>query len=392
MSAAYANGRSTAAHSPRLLYLMNDFVVQEHVCNLRCDYCLNFENEHLKPSKPWVPLERVDLRPDGYGWHRARQVLQSCRADGDAPILRLSGGEIMAIPGSLDFLAEVAPEWDRIQVLTNATFLRRDIDRLSRMPSINLCCSVDGHTPALNALRTSNHDWGQRIVDGLLAAVEHGVPVEVYTVLTACNTDALYDFACFLAALPRTADLRLLPFPVRGNVANETSAAPEQYASVARLLKEYERLAPILPPRAYLQRLYDFCRGRRRANRCRVPLSFMQTFDDGVLASCSNCWTSPLGNILNDTDVFKQVGRAQIHRLFLHDPPRFSFCLGCFTPFDIVNVYLDGDCTIEEITAMDLYSSPAVRRRLIALKDVWHSGSKEAMWELMLPRVDQAAL
>ena len=40
----------------RLQYLMNDFVVQEHVCNLRCTYCLNFENENLKPGKPFCEV------------------------------------------------------------------------------------------------------------------------------------------------------------------------------------------------------------------------------------------------------------------------------------------------------------------------------------------------
>src|SRR5688572_30444314 len=107
---------------PKLLYLMNDFVVQEHVCNLRCNYCLNFENE-LKGTKPWVPFESINLQKEGKGFTRAREVLDICRQRGDAPILRFSGGEILAIAGSTEFIERVAPDWEKVQILTNATLL-----------------------------------------------------------------------------------------------------------------------------------------------------------------------------------------------------------------------------------------------------------------------------
>lgn len=358
----------------RLLYLMNDFVVQEHVCNLRCSYCLNFENEKLKPGEPWRPTERIDLAPGGFGWDRARAVLARCRAAAHAPILRLAGGEVTAIKGALDFVEEVAPDWERVQILTNATFLTRDIERLARLPNLNLCCSLDGHTPALNAERTPNPKWGQRIIDGVRAAVEAGVPVEIYTVLGATNIGALHEFAAWLHALPRRADLRLLPFPVRGEAARAHLFQPAQIAPLARLRREHARFSAILPPAAYLDRLLELGRGGRRRHRCRIPLSFVQTFDDGVVAACSNCWAAPLGNLLAGDDAFGRIGRANIHKLFLRTPPRVAFCAGCFTPFDVVNVFLDGECTLEELAAMDLYRTPGVQARLAALRAAWADG------------------
>jgi molybdenum cofactor biosynthesis enzyme MoaA len=365
----------------KLLYLLNDFVVQEHVCNLRCTYCLNFENENLKGGTPWVPLERINLKPDTKGWHRAHQVLDRCRELADAPILRVAGGEIMAIPGGVDFIEQVAPNWERVQVLTNATFLQKDIGRLATISSLNLCCSVDGHTVELNAQRTPVKNWAQRIIDGFLAAVQASVPVEVYTVLTEHNVEGIYDFACYLAELTRKSDLRLLPFPVRGIVAERMGPRREQYAALEKLVDEYDQFAAILPPRAYMTRLLDVCLTGRRSYRCRVPLSFMQTFDDGVIASCSNCWASPLGNVLDDETVFTQVGEANIHKLFLRNPPRFPFCKGCFTPFDVVNVYLDGECSLDDIAGMDLYSSPGVRARLQQLREAWAGDGAKAVWQ-----------
>jgi MoaA/NifB/PqqE/SkfB family radical SAM enzyme len=367
--------------SDRLLYLMNDFVVQEHLCNLRCVYCLNFEND-LKGTEPWVPSERVDLRAQGAGFERALRVLENCRARGDAPILRVSGGEILALAGGLDFIERIATDWDRVQVLTNATLLRGEtLERLARLPGLNLCCSVDGHTPELNAFRTEQPRWAQRILDGLLGAVHAGLPVEVYTVLTSHNIEALYEFACFLAELPRTADLRLLPFPVRGEIAQRLAPWPNQLSSLDRLLADHPRLAPVLPPRAYLERLTSFYKQGGRSFRCRVPLSFLQTFDDGVVASCSNCWAVQLGNLLEPGgDVLREVGKAKIHKLFLRPKPRVPFCRGCFTPFDLINVYFDGDCSLEELARLDLYSSSNVQRRLALLKAAWQESPPRAVW------------
>lgn len=371
----------TALAERRLLYLMNDFVVQEHICNLRCSYCLNFENDHLKGGQPWVPLERVDLKHGGDGWKRAGEVLEQCRRLGQAPILRFAGGEIMALPGSIEFIEREAVHWERVQILTNATFLERDIERLRRLESLNLCCSVDGHTVELNQERTPNRKWAQRIIDGTRAAIAAGVPVEIYTVLTRHNVQAIDEFANWLFELPRTADLRLYPFPVRGEVGDRMRPTPGDYAALSRVLDDYSRLAPILPPRAFLERLLDFCLTERRSFRCRVPLSFLQTFDDGVVASCSNCWASPLGNMLENDAVLQQVGTANIHKLFLRDPPRFPFCKTCFTPFDVVNVYLDGLCSLDDICAMNLYSAPGAGERLQRLKAAWSEGTPTGVRE-----------
>jgi hypothetical protein len=138
---------------------------------------------------------------------------------------------------------------------------------------------------------------------------------------------------------------------------------------VDELFAHFDRLEGVLPPRGYFERLADFGRQGRRTFRCRIPLTHVQTFDDGVVASCSNCWASSLGNLSDEESVFDQVGKATIHRLFLKDPPRFPFCRGCFTPFDVVNVYLDGDCELEDLTAMDLFSSRVVQNRLLELRE-----------------------
>lgn len=364
----------------QLLYLMNDFVVQPHVCNLRCAYCLNFENEFLG-TQPWAPEARIDFSPESEGFERATRVLERLRVLGDAPILRIAGGEILALAGGIDFIETAADTWHRVQVLTNATLLEGEtLDRLAAIPRLNLCVSVDGHTAALNHLRTPNQRWADRIVGGLDNAVAAGIPVEVYTVLTDHNVEALYDFAIYLRGLTRRADVRFLPFPVRGKIARKHAPSRQQLGALGRLLEGYDALSEILPPRVYLERLMAFLVGGTRTFRCRVPLSHLQTFEDGGLASCSNCWTSPLGNLLEEDGALHRVGEARIHRLFLRDPPRLPFCKGCLTPFDVANVYFEGQCSLVALGEMDLFSTPPVRERLAILGDAWRGARATAVW------------
>jgi MoaA/NifB/PqqE/SkfB family radical SAM enzyme len=366
----------------KFLYLMNDLVVQEHVCNLRCSYCLNFEND-LKGGAPWVPPERISLVPGYPGHERALATLDGCRVHGNAPILRLSGGEILSLPGGIDLIERVADDWERIQVLTNATLLRSDmLARLQDIQSINLCCSVDGHTPQLNRLRTTNPQVANRIIEGVLGAIRARIPVEVYMVLTRQNAHAVLDFARFLAALPRSADLRLFPFPVRGKVAEGLRPTADQLHALSDLLEAFDELSNVLPPRAYLERLREFYHTPKRSHRCRIPLVYLQTFDDGVVASCSNCWAISLGNMRDGDYPLRQIGRANIHKLFLRTPPRVDFCASCFTPFDVVNLYIDGDCSIEELASIDLFSSAGVRARLQELRTAYEVDRPAALWQL----------
>jgi MoaA/NifB/PqqE/SkfB family radical SAM enzyme len=370
------------AAGTRLRYLMNDFTVQEHVCNLRCSYCLNFENE-LKGGKPWVPVEKIALAPGTAGLERARQVLASCREHAQAPILRFSGGEVLAVEGAVGLICEAAAHWERVQVLTNATLLFGEtLERLGEIESLNLCCSADGHTVELNALRVKQPKWAQRIIDGTLGAIRAGIPVEVNMVLTRRNVGAVYDFAAFLFELDRSADVKLLPFPVRGRVAGEDDmgARVEDCGALRRLIDEYDRFAAVLPPVAYLERLLRFYESGRRADACRVPLAYIQTFDDGVVASCPNCWSNQLGNALQGPGAFEEVGHATIHKLFLRDPPRFPFCKTCFTPFDVANVYFSSACTLEDLARLDLYSTEGVRARLVELKSLWDTARPQALW------------
>lgn len=349
-------------------YLLNDFVIQEQVCNLRCVYCLNFENE-LKGVEPWTVTGRPTLASGGAGFAQAKAVLENALRHGDAPILKLSGGEIFSLPGAMDFIAWASGMWSRVQILTNATlFTEQRLARLKALGNVNLCLSLDGSTAEANALRTPAPRLAKRIIDGVAAAVAAGIPSEIYTVVTAHNYRHMDELVQWLAALPRHADLRFIPFPIRGEAARKYAAPADAADAFQDFALRHADLTDVLLPAAYYDMLAAYYDAGRRTRRCRIPLTHLQSFDDGVIAACPNCWISTVGHLTEDADPFAQIGRAKIHKLFLKDTPRVPFCRTCITPFDLVNLYFDGAVSEEEMRGIDLFSTPAVIERLRLLK------------------------
>ncbi|HWA88593.1 MAG TPA: radical SAM protein [Rhizomicrobium sp.] len=373
-----------------LRYLLNDFVIQEQVCNLRCVYCLNFENE-LKGVVPWTAQERPDLSNGGAGFVQAKAMLENAAQYGDAPILKLSGGEIFSLPGAMDFIEWASERWDRVQILTNATLFNEPrIARLKRLGNVNLCLSLDGSTPEANALRTPAPRLAMRIIDGVRAVVQAGIPCEIYTVVTGHNYRHMDELVAWLAGLARGADLRFVPFPIRGEAARKFAAPADAAAVFQGFAERNTAMAEVLLPAVYYDILGAYYDAGRRTRRCRIPLTHLQSFDDGVIAACPNCWSSAIGNLAKEGDPFAEIGRAKIQRLFLKDTPRVPFCRNCITPFDIVNLYFDGEVSDAEMQAIDLFRTPAVMNRLRVLK---RSAGRDAVAfrdVAMLPEVGEA--
>src|SRR4051812_10170311 len=101
----------------RLPFLMNDMVIEEQLCQMRCAYCLT-EDFNLLMDVPDARLRlTTDKRED---WHA---VLDAYHEHIDAPVLRLSGGEFFWLKASTEFVEECSRRYETVQVITNGVFL-----------------------------------------------------------------------------------------------------------------------------------------------------------------------------------------------------------------------------------------------------------------------------
>ncbi|MFD4575220.1 radical SAM protein [Streptomyces sp. NPDC058417] len=342
---------------------MNDMVIEEQLCQMRCSYCLTEEYNLLMN----VPDARLRLTTDRrQDWH---EILDLYHAQVDAPILRLSGGEFFWLKGSTEFVEEASRRYETVQVITNGVFLtERRIAALAALGNVQLNISLDGHTLELNRHRlppkqAKLHDV---IMRALSAAAEAGLRVDIQSVLTDANYAGQLEFAEYLRDQV-AGSTTLYFFPVRGETAERMGPPPGDH--LVPLVERYDEFAEVLPPRAYVEHMADQLRTNVRTLGCFVTATMAQLFGQGDVSACPHAWVKPMGNLAeNRTLLLDQYASHQHYDLFMHDRPRFSFCKTCATPSDVINLYFLDRITEEEIGATHLYSGERSRARLRELK------------------------
>lgn len=349
--------------------IINDFVIRPDKCNFRCRYCLaggmeeghSMEQEHspeyLNDDEPLVYSQHSRLG------ERLDLVMKKFMLAFEAPILRISGGELFLIKGIEDFL-EKQKDYEQIQIITNGFLLDQNrLTRLKKLPNCVLHISLDGVLFRQNENRVRNERNHQQLLANLENAVEMGFAIEIGSVLTKSNTGNYIVFLDYLKQLG--GNVCAYPFPIRG--ANRKEFYPDQndIALFAEILDVFPDYKDILPAKEFLEEVVTTL-NEKRTLRCFIPNVMIQLFDDGNLAPCPNIWTNSIGNVLDDQkeSILTNLYSDKMYRLFLQKRPRLDCCQACMTSLDVLNLYYEGKMKYEEITALPLYSGERTKQLL----------------------------
>lgn len=349
-------------------FLYHDLIVAGNWCNLKCSYCTS-----VADAGDFGEATSASTRRRGAAITIAEvlAMLDGLREHIDAPVIKVSGGELFLLANAADLIAELSARYAHVQVLTNGTELTPAIvARLSGLGNVGFNLSLDGHTPEMNAMRWRSPRLGERVMAALEAIAAAGRPLEITMVVSNANAAHLCDFLAFLTTL--TCRVVLIPIPVRGIHAGRLFGreARRAFAEVLRALPG--DFAPVLGPAAYYHRLADFLdreNGVRR-HRCHLTAAAVQLFDTGAITPCPVGWTAEIANVRRDgiDAASAAIGEHKLYELMQRDPPRVPVCRSCFSQADVINLYLDGAIDLEELAVMPLVAAPAARQRLIELK------------------------
>ncbi|GII84203.1 hypothetical protein Ssi03_21930 [Sphaerisporangium siamense] len=358
--------------------LGNDLVINEDSCNLSCTYCLTGQS-NLKEGHQlkliFQPPTRDSYTPGGPLADRIETVSDRLRDHFKLPLLKVTGGEIFLVRNIMDFLEREAPKYEVLVVQTNAVLVNDEhLARLTAIPNVVLQISLDSHLATGNSYRVPKDSLHDRIVAGIAHIIESGIPVEIYAVLNDRSVSEMTDFAGWLMSFANRPTY--FPFPVRGPSAEEFKVRPDQVRHIEEFAERYDEFAPILPPRAYFDRLLRFYHEGRRNFRCHLPRLVVSTFSDGVVTPCPNIWFSDMGNTLGEEweKSLNKVGETGLYKALLAPRPRLEACHGCFTPWDTLSMYFEDEITLDELCAAPTYSPPRIRELLAEMKREYLAG------------------
>lgn len=352
--------------------LFNDFVVAEDLCNMKCEYCLTqtsqFEKEHEAECEKDKKLNAYRYQ-EGTAFQRRMDAIQeNLRGELDIAVLKISGGEIMMLPGIEEYILLQAKKYREVQILTNGVLLKKEqLIRFKKANNISLQISLDHHTMQGNGYRTKDERILKRILDNIDLAYEIGIPVEINCVLTDRNTGILSSFLEYL--LKYETGVVVYPFPVRGAERNQYIMKEEQVEELQKIIDQYERYKNILAPKTYMNYLLDFVKTGKRKIRCFLPYIAMGVFEDGTVTPCPNYWFNSLGCVLEEPEkTAGKVGTDFIYEILCGKRNRMKECISCFTPWETFNLYLDGALTFEELIKAPSYNFKGAEEYLSEIK------------------------
>jgi len=253
-------------------------------------------------------------------------------------------GEIFLLPDIPDLVEEMSSLYKHIQLATNLTCVKEDVlTGLSRLSQVSLCVSLDGHTPEMNGCRTSQEKIINRVCDTTLAAIDMGIPLEIYSTLTVRNTRNFVNFISFVK--DRFPGVKCYPFLVRGH-RNLQDFGEEPASALEPLIRHYSDFKDVLPSVEYVRRLIKFVRDGYRSWPCRVAFSNVGIDPGGRMLACACGLKMSLANVITSPDNAYKI--RQHHPIFKRSITEvLQGCKGCFTHYEIINILLENTDAIK---------------------------------------------
>lgn len=351
------------------MQFINDFVVNEEICNMNCEYCLTDTSIFHKSQLSGKKNDLLAYKMNSILKKNMDEMTNRIAEKLDIQILKISGGEILLIDGILDYLTYHSSNYKVVQLLTNGVMLdEMMIKELSKIKNLCIQISLDHHTLEGNYYRTKSIKKLQRILDNIDLVCRYEIPLEINCVITNKNISIMDTFCEYL--LKYSNRLMLLPFPIRGAEMESFLPEPAQIEDFQKIIIQYLRFQPILPPKNYMTILYSYMKHKDRKLPCYFPFAAVGSFGSGEITPCANYWFISLGNLLKDPsfDICKKINSSSFYRIFKNMRHPLKECKLCFTPWDLINLYVSDIITIDELCTVPLYSLPDVRGHLEKFK------------------------
>jgi len=235
------------------------------------------------------------------------------------------------------------------------------LEQLRQLKNVIVQISLDSHTFKGNSYRVRSESHHDKVLERITRYFHMDVPTEIYAVINDRSIVGMKEFAGWLSSFPYPP--QLFPFPVRGPDADKYKWREDQLYHLDGFSAVRDHFPEVIPSKAYLDRLMQFFTDGERRFGCHLPRLVASTFSDGVLTPCPNIWFSESGKLTDSN--WRKSGEFMIESglrsALLEKRPRLDACKKCFTPWDVLSMYMDDLISLEDLCATKAYSHPELR-------------------------------
>lgn len=321
--------------------IINDFIINEKVCNFKCKYCLS--NDLPDAEKEYINTVNSALNGELDVVEKAMIVLDIYESYMDADVLQISGGEVFLNEGILRLITKKSEKYKYVYILTNGYLIDEHIASiLSDVGNVIIGISLDGHTLDMNSYRFNNHNTFDVIVKNMDLLYQNSIPIIVNPVIHNRNTKNLHEFLAYLANV--FPGVGVFPIALRGEGVKKFKPSIDDLHILNDIasddgLQNRLRVLPI-----YFEELYKAMTGMPNTRRCMVPNFTTELFDSGALFPCPLFWIGGLGNIISEppSEIFEKIRGNKIYSILTKHSGFIPFCRDCFTSYSLFNLYLTG--------------------------------------------------
>lgn len=356
----------------KIPFVINDFLLLEEFCNLKCAYCTGFfpseyrfAPNHGRLQMPLVWKEMLEKNPhlrqyldesptiDSF-FELGNAALEALDEYADYPILKVSGGEVTLNQKLPAFIRKVHNRYQGVQILTNGVLLNeKDLDQYQEMGNVFFQISLDGHTLETNSARSQNPNVLKRVLNNLKGIAWRKMGLEINCVLTRHNTESFGEFASFLDELDGPI---VMPRPVRGEPKLGLYPSVEQIKSFSKVCEEADKNHQSLPPKPYLDRVVSALERTIRSDNCYVPFFVAGVNNYGMVKTCTRTDQLPmLGSVFSEGGrVFDMISSGKHYDPYSRPGP----CGECVIQYELFNLLLEGLVAASDLERIPTFKVP----------------------------------
>jgi len=347
--------------------LISNLLVRQQNCDSFCKYC--YHKNQLKLTECYAYKDELKEKID--------KIFKFSTDNFECPVIKIAGGEIFLMSNLKEFVEHLLELYPYVLIQTNGKHLDDEaLQWIIDKKRILIQMSMDGHELDMNQYRIDTEEMMVRLRHAIEVLKKNDVYLEITSVLNNKNTGKYDKFIEYLDSLPsgtKKNNLKVSPILLIDSEGIYT-AAKDDTVVIEKLLQNYDRYSHILPPKKYMDNLYELLQGNKLRYQCYNPIVSVNYTEDGKMKGCTNVLDEEVlnvGNVLEESaeDLMNKFGKTKFQKLLVKTEQWVPLCKTCFNFCSIYSLYLNDSITLEELCSNNMmFDLPEIKQALIEVK------------------------